>query len=134
MWQPSQGCVNLTHAKALGTTPPAAHRIVGPPEAQFIALQHVSRQLRENPPREWPGGPPPCLTLLSAPAAAPAAAAPVYQQPVQQGYQPAPSYQPAPVYGGQPAGQPVYAPAQPAYQPPQQQVKLLPPFRVLSRG
>jgi len=97
-------------------------RIVGPPEAQFIALQHVSRQLRENAPREWPGGPPPCLTLLSAPAAAPAAPAPAYQQPVQQSYQPAPSYQPQPVYGQQPVGQPVYAPAQPAYQQaPQQQ-------------
>ncbi|KAK9846344.1 hypothetical protein WJX81_001971 [Elliptochloris bilobata] len=98
-------------------------QIVGPPEAQVTALQHVSRQLRENPPREWPGGPPPCLTLLSAPAAAPAAPAPVYQQPVQQAYQPAPAYQQQPVYGGQPAGQPVYAPAQPAYQqpPPQQQ-------------
>ncbi len=97
-------------------------RIVGPPEAQFIALQHVSRQLRENAPREWPGGPPPCLTLLSAPAPAPAAPAPAYQQPVQQSYQPAPSYQPQPVYGQQPVGQPVYAPAQPAYQQaPQQQ-------------
>ncbi len=95
---------------------------MGPPEAQFIALQHVSRQLRENPPREWPGGPPPCLTLLTAPAAAPAAAAPVYQAPVQHSYQPAPNYQPQPVYGQQPAGQSVYAPAQPAYQqqPPQQ--------------
>lgn len=58
-------------------------RISGAIDALGRALVPVSRQIRENPPKERPGGPPPQLQPLLAGGAAPGgyAAAPQYGAP-----------------------------------------------------
>lgn len=40
-------------------------RLMGEPAALQIALTLVSKQIRENPPKERPGGPPQTLSILT---------------------------------------------------------------------